>query len=90
MSNYCVKEDGSVLFHPGYYIKEIIDSEGYSVKEFADKLNISEEDLIKVLDGELNISCGLASKLSLVLGTSTEYWLNIQDTYSSSVGKYLS
>lgn len=90
MSNYCVKDDGSVFFHPGYYIKEIIDSEGYSVKEFADKLNISEEDLIKVLDGELNISCELASKLSLVLGTSTEYWLNIQDTYSSSVGKYLS
>lgn len=90
MSNYCVKEDGSVFFHPGYYIKEIIDSEGYSVKEFADKLNISEEGLIKVLDGELNISCELASKLSLVLGTSTEYWLNIQDTYSSSVGKYLS
>lgn len=90
MSNYSVKDDGSVFFHPGYYIKEIIDSEGYSIKGFADKLNISEEDLIKIIDGDLNISCELASKLSLVLGTSIEYWLNIQDTYSSSVGKYSS
>ena len=90
MSNYCVKEGGSVFFHPGYYIKEIIDYEGYSIKEFADKLNISEEDLIKIIDGELNISYELANKLSLVLGTSTEYWLNLQDTYNSSVGKYLS
>lgn len=90
MSNYSVKEDGSVFFHPGYYIKEIIDYEGYSIKEFAYKLNISEEDLIKILDGELSISRELANKLSLALGTSAEYWLNIQDTYSSSVGKYLS
>ena len=86
MSNYCVKEDGSVFFHPGYYIKEIVEE----IKEFAYKLNISEEDLIKIIDGELNISHELANKLSLVLGTSTEYWINIQDTYNSSLGKYLS
>lgn len=90
MTNYCVKDDGSVFFHPGYYIKEIIDYEGYSIKEFAYKLNISEDDLIKILEGKLNISHELANKLFLVLGTSTEYWLNIQDTYNSSVGKYLS
>ena len=90
MSNYCVKDDGSVFFHPGYYIKEIIDSEGYSIKEFAYKLNISKDDLIKIIEGQSNISCELANKLSLVLGTSTEYWINLQDTYDSSVGKYLS
>lgn len=85
MSNYYVKDDGSVFFHPGYYIKEIIDYEGYSIKEFAYKLNISKEDLIKILDGELNISHELANKLSLVLGTSIGYWINLQDTYNSSV-----
>lgn len=90
MSNYCVKDDGSVFFHPGYYIKEIIDSEGYSIKEFADKLNIYEDDLIKILGGQSNVSHELANKLSLALGTSTEYWINLQETYNSSLCKYLS
>lgn len=90
MFNYSVKDDGSVFFHPGYYIKEIIDSEGYSVKEFAHKLNISEEDLIKIIEGQSNVSHELANKLSLVFGTSIGYWINLQETYNSSVGKYLS
>ena len=51
MSNY-LKYNNKILFHPGYYIKELIDTFGITRKDFAEKLKISTEDLDSLIKGE--------------------------------------
>ena len=41
MSNY-IEYNDKIAFHPGYYIKEIIEESGLSQKDFAKRLDTKE------------------------------------------------
>jgi HTH-type transcriptional regulator/antitoxin HigA len=80
MSN--VKEYKDIVaFHPGYYIADIIDDMEISQNEFATRMGTTVETLSKLINGQANISNDLATKLSVMLGTSVEVWQNLQNTY---------
>ena len=84
MSN--VKEyKGIVAFHPGYYIADIIDDMEISQNEFATRMGTTVETLSKLINGQANISNDLATKLSIMLGTSVEVWQNLQNTYDQKL-----
>lgn len=68
-------------FHPGYYIKELIDEMKITQDEFASRLGITEKTLSKLINGEISLSKDLAENLSLITGTSTSIWLNLQKKY---------
>ena len=72
-------------FHPGYYIEEIIKEMEISQAEFATKLGITIDTLNNLLNGKENISNDLAKKLSMMLGTSDEVWLNLQKAYNQKI-----
>lgn len=80
MSNYIEYRD-QVAFHPGYYIKEIIEECGLSQEDFAKRLNTTPKNLSLLVRGEQSLSVDIAVKLSRMLGTSTEYWLNLQNAF---------
>jgi addiction module HigA family antidote len=82
MSNYIEYKD-SVAFHPGYYIKEIIDESGLTQADFAARLNTTPKNLSLLVRGEQQLSVDMAMKLSNMLGTSAEYWLNLQSAYDA-------
>ncbi len=68
-------------FHPGYYIREIIEDMGVSHNEFATRMGTTGKTLSNLVNGQCNLSNDLAGKLSIMLGTSVDMWLNLQAVY---------
>ncbi len=83
MSNY-IEYNDTIAFHPGYYIKEIIDESGLTQEDFAKRLNTTAKNLSLLVRGEQNLSVDIAMKLSKMLGTSINYWLNIQNAFDAA------
>lgn len=75
--------NNSIAFHPGYYIKELIDESGLTNEDFARLLDITPNNLSLLIKGEQKLSADIAMKLSEIIGTSINYWLNLQSTYDS-------
>ena len=82
MSNYIEYKD-SIAFHPGYYIKELIDESGLTQEDFAKRLDTTPKNLSLLIRGEQSLSTDIAIKLSRMLGTSISYWQNLQDSYDA-------
>ena len=56
-----------------------------SQNEFATRMGTTVETLSKLINGQANISNDLATKLSVMLGTSVEVWQNLQNTYDQKL-----
>lgn len=84
MSNYIEHKD-KITFHPGYYLKETVDELGFLQGEFAKRLDISPELLGAIINGDQCVSPNIALKLSEALGTSAQYWLNLQSMYDAAL-----
>ncbi len=82
MSNYIEFKD-KIAFHPGYYINELVDDSGLSQQDFAKRLDTTPKNLSKLINGQQRLTPEMAAKLSKMLGTSIDYWLNLQNAYDS-------
>mgnify|MGYP003277189085 CR=1 FL=1 len=71
-----------IAFHPGYYIKDMIEDMEISQEEFANRLGVSGKTVSKLINGKINLSNDVALQLSTMFGTSTEMWLNLQQSYN--------
>ena len=89
MSNY-VEYGDNIAFHPGYYIKELVDESGLTQADFAQRLGTTPKNLSILLRGEQNLSIEIAAKLSRMLGTTVAYWLNLQQAYDEKIAEFLS
>lgn len=70
-----------IAFHPGYYVKDMIEDMEISQEEFANRLGVSGKTVSKLINGKINLSNDIALQLSTMFGTSTEMWLNLQQSY---------
>ena len=68
----------ALLFHPGYYIKETVEQSGLTQKGFCKRLDTTPKNLSLLIRGEQNLSIDIAMKLSRMIGTSVNYWLNLR------------
>lgn len=68
-------------FHPGYYVKELIEEMEITQKEFALRLNTTGKNLSELVNGKISLSKDIAENLSLMTGTSISVWLNLQKKY---------
>lgn len=89
MSNYIEYRD-RIAFHPGYYLKEVVDESGLTQEDFAKRLGTTPKNLSILIRGEQSLSIDIAAKLSRMLGTSVSYWLNMQQTYDELQAEFLS
>ena len=89
MSNY-IEYDDRIAFHPGYYIKEIIDESGLTQRDFAYRLDTTPKNLSLLIRGEQSLSIDIAMKLSRMMGTSVSYWLNLQNQYDALIAEFRS
>lgn len=76
-----------IAFHPGYYLKDIIDSMDITQEDFAKRLGVSGKTISKLVNGDISISDDVAMKLSIMLGTSFHLWKNLQSTYDEKVAE---
>ena len=82
----CIKKYKDITaFHPGYYVEEAIQDMNISQGEFAKRLGVSERTLSLFINGQIDISYNLARRLSMVLGTSINFWFNLQRIYNKKL-----
>ena len=86
MSNY-IEYNDTVAFHPGYYLKEIIEDSGLTQEDFAKRMGTTPKNLSILLKGEQSLSIDMATKLSRMLGTTIAYWLNLQQAYDEKLAE---
>lgn len=89
MSNY-IEYNDTIAFHPGYYIKEIVDESGLTQEDFAKRLDTTPKNLSLLIRGEQSLSIDIAMKLARMIGTSVSYWLNLQSSYDTLITEFKS
>ncbi len=68
--------------HPGKVLGELVlKDRNISIGEFAKKIKITKIKLNNVIVGRSSITPDIAVRLSVVLGTSIDLWLNMQNAY---------
>lgn len=69
-------------FHPGeILLTEFLEPKCISQRQFAMKLSWSARKLNEIIKGKRNITAVSAIDLSVALGTTPEFWLNLQQTW---------
>ena len=81
MSNF-IEYKNRMAFHPGYYIQEFVEESGLTQKDFANRLGTTPKNLNVLMSGEQNLSIDIVVKLATMLGTSEEYWFNLQTAWN--------
>ena len=66
---------------PGIHIREEIEKRGWSVEEFADRLCMSSKHVSEILNDKKPVTIETARALSLVFGTSAQFWMNLYTNY---------
>jgi len=68
--------------HPGEFIREVyLEPFHLSARQVAAKLKVSPSTFNRLLNGESNVTPGMALRLSKTLGRSPESWLVLQHNY---------
>jgi antitoxin HigA-1 len=65
--------------HPGLALREYLGDK--SVSDAAVHLHVTRVTLSRVLNGKAGISASMALRLAAALGTSPEFWMNMQSQY---------
>ena len=81
------KSKTMIAVPPGYTIKEQIDSRGLKQKEFAERMELSEKHISKLLNGEVLLTTDMALRLEMVLGISAKFWINLEAIYREKIAK---
>lgn len=74
--------DNNFNFHPGYYLKEYMDETQLSKNKLANHLGLTMKQVELLLNGTLKMNVHIAEKLSELLGTSSQLWLDLQKNYT--------
>lgn len=70
-----------IAFHPGYYIKEMIEDLAITQDELAKRLDTTGKTVSELLNGRINLTDEMALRLSIVFDTSVDMWLNLNKSY---------
>lgn len=70
-----------ITFHPGYYVKDYMEDQGITQNELAKRLQTSSKNISALINGKTSLSDEMVQNLSIVFGTSTTLWLNLNKKY---------
>ncbi len=69
--------------HPGEILKEdYLIPLNLTITKASEVLGIARKNLSAIVNGDAGISPRMAIRLSMAFGTSAEFWLNLQNSYS--------
>jgi antitoxin HigA-1 len=69
-------------FHPGeILLEEFLEPLDFSQRGFAKKIKWSPRKLNEIIKGKRNITAMTAIDLSRALGTTPEFWMNLQSAW---------
>ena len=67
--------------HPGEILAEELQELGMSANAFAKALGVPTNRVTAILNGSRAVTADTSLRLSRYLGTSPEFWLNLQKTF---------
>ena len=67
--------------HPGEILKETLDDLGISMHRLSKEIHVPANRISSIVAGQRAITGETALRLARYLGTTPEYWLNIQARY---------
>ena len=68
-------------FHPGLFLRRLLAEHGLSQTRLARHIEVQIGVINQICNEKRGISAGMALKLGSALGTSPEFWLNLQTAY---------
>ena len=71
----------ALAIHPGEYLAEELKELGLSASALARQLKVPPNRITAILNGRRAISGDTALRLAHFLGTTPEFWLNLQSLY---------
>lgn len=76
-----MSRNGMRPVHPGEILRDELEALDLSAKALAAALDISHTRITMILNGRRGITADTALRLSRYLGTTAEFWLNLQKTF---------
>lgn len=73
--------------HPGEHLRIDLEESGVSQAQLAREIRVPKNRISMIIRGERSISADTALRLSRWMGTTPEYWLNLQAAYDIRVAK---
>lgn len=67
--------------HPGEILREEMDERDLSANALAQALGVPTNRITAILNGQRGVTADTARRLSQYMGTSSEFWLNLQQTW---------
>ena len=72
-----------IVMHPGEFLNELyIKPYNLDIKELAKAMRVAQSELFLLIKQKIDLSVGMAIRLSMVVGRSPESWLNMQQNYA--------
>jgi addiction module HigA family antidote len=65
----------------GRILHREIEARGWTQKQLAKNMGYSVELIGEIIHANIEITPEIAAKLSQILGTSTEFWINLEANY---------
>ena len=75
--------------HPGKFLADALNELNMSGSELAHVLNVPPNRVYQILNGKRSMTADTALRLSQWLGTSPEFWMNLQDIYELRLAEQL-
>ncbi|MDD2507220.1 MAG: HigA family addiction module antitoxin [Candidatus Cloacimonetes bacterium] len=70
---------------PGETLQDTIESLDMTQAEFASRMGMTEQSLVRIIKGEQKITHETAQKLELVTGVSNEFWVKLEAQYQQQI-----
>ncbi len=80
-------KNGMRPVHPGEILREELDEMEMSANSLAAELGVPGNRISTILNGQRGITADTALRLSRYLGTTAEFWMNLQKTYELRVAE---
>lgn len=71
---------------PGFLIAMELEERGWSQKDFASAIGVTEKGLGDLIGGEIPLATDLARLIGKAFGTSEEVWVQMEEAYRSLAG----
>jgi len=69
------------LVSPGDILVEHLDARGFTQKEFASRVQITEKHISQIMTGKRSVTADSALKFEIVLGIPAKYWMDLESQY---------
>lgn len=70
-----------IAIPPGASIREQMENKMMSEKDFATKMDMRDEEIKNLLNGNMDITTNIAKKLEEVLGVPASFWNRLEAIY---------